>query len=79
MTFRLRELATYSFTCNVGSTDRAIRLIIGVALVVVAIWLLDFGALQVAGAVVGGAIALTGLVSRCGVYYLLGLSTRPPT
>ena len=79
MTFRLRELATYSFACNVGSADRLIRIIVGIALVVAAMFFLERGSLQVVGAVAGCAITLTALVSRCGMYYLLGPSTRPPT
>jgi hypothetical protein len=76
VTFRLRELATYSFACNVGASDRVLRILVGTALVVAAVALLDRFALQVLAAVIGSVIALTGVVSRCGMYYLFGLSTR---
>lgn len=77
MTVRLRELATYSFSCNVGAGDRVVRMLVGIALVVAAIVFVDRLALQVLGVVTGSAITLTGVVSRCGMYYLLGMSTRP--
>lgn len=73
----LRELATYSFACNVGPLDRAVRLIVGVMLVVVAAVVLDGLGLRLAVGIGGAAVALTGAVSRCGIYYLFGTSTRP--
>ncbi len=76
MTFRLRELATYSFACNVGGGDRVVRILVGIAIAVAAIAVFDLVGLQAMGAVTGGAIALTGVVSRCGIYYLFGLTTR---
>lgn len=72
----LRKLATYTFACNVGRLDRVVRLLAGIALVVLGAFVLDRVALRVATAVSGVAIAMTGVVSRCGIYYLLGTSTR---
>jgi len=57
---------------NVGGIDKAIRIVVGLALVGIAVytemwWL----------AAVGALLALTGLVGRCGLYYLLGINTCP--
>ncbi len=71
----LRELATYSFACNVGATDRAIRIILGLGLILAAVVVIDGLQLRIGAAVGGAALALTGVVSRCGMYYLLGRST----
>jgi len=72
----LRKLLTYSFSCNVGRLDRVLRLLVGIAMVLVASLVLDHVAIRVATGVTGVAIAMTGVVSRCGIYYLLGTSTR---
>lgn len=72
----LRQLATYSFACNVGAVDRVVRIVVGVALLIAALVVIDGPIARVGVAVSGAAIALTGVVSRCGMYYLLGLSTR---
>lgn len=76
MRSRLRELATYSFACNVGTGDRVLRVLAGIALLVGAFVVFDRFALQVVSAVTGSVIALTGVVSRYGIYYLLGTTTR---
>ncbi|MCS7152500.1 MAG: DUF2892 domain-containing protein [Bacteroidia bacterium] len=57
-------------TENVGRIDKVIRILAGAALVGAGIytsmwWL----------AIIGGILLLTGLVGRCGVYYLLGINT----
>lgn len=59
-------------TQNVGGIDRAIRVLIGAVLIGAGIyanmwWL----------AIVGGIILLTGVLGRCGLYYLLGVNTCP--
>ena len=72
----LRTLATYSFTCNVGPVDRLVRLLLGIAMVLAGVVVVDNPGIRVAAGVVGVAIGLTGLVSRCGIYYLLGVSSR---
>ncbi len=57
---------------NVGGIDKAIRIVLGLALAGVAvyteIWWL---------AAVGALLALTGVIGRCGLYYLLGINTCP--
>lgn len=73
----VRELVTYSFTENVGRADRVFRVLSGLA-VAVAGWLLRvplWASIAMTGA--GLAWLLTGVVSRCGVYYLLGFTTCP--
>jgi len=57
-------------TQNVGGIDKIVRIVGGLALVGAAVyfqmwWLAAAGAL----------LALTGLVGRCGLYYLLGINT----
>jgi hypothetical protein len=57
---------------NVGGIDKYVRIlgggiVAGIALYHQIWWLAGIGAL----------IALTGLVGRCGLYYLLGINTCP--
>jgi hypothetical protein len=59
---------------NVGGTDRAIRIVLGIVLLVVAyLWL--SGALTIIAYVVGAILLITGLVGWCGLYTVLGLNT----
>jgi hypothetical protein len=55
---------------NIGTTDRIIRVIVGVGLLAIAyaesLWWLY---------IIGGVIALTGAVGWCGLYTLLGINT----
>lgn len=75
---QVSRLFTYSFDPNVGPFDRVFRIVSGLALAVfpfvtsiaVPMWL------TVALTIFGLAWFMTGAVSRCGMYYLLGLSTR---
>ncbi len=61
-------------TANIGSTDRILRIVVGLALVVVAylytegwvVWLL---------AAIGWVLILTALVRFCPLYRLIGTST----
>ena len=67
-------------TVNVGTVDRVLRLIIGLALVAWAGGILpQIGAVPppwgwIAG-IVGAVLALTALVGTCPAYALLGIST----
>jgi len=54
---------------NVGSIDRTLRIIVGVALVGVGAWSLSWWG------IVGIVMLLTGLVSWCPLYSALAMST----
>ena len=60
---------------NEGTTDRTIRVIIGVsALLAGNLWL--SGMAQTVAYVVGVAALLTGMIGFCGLYAILGISTK---
>ncbi len=71
-----RQLVTYRFERNVGRGDRVFRVASGLALSVVGLWLSPSLSLEIASSVVGLGWAATGLVSKCGIYHLVGYSTR---
>ena len=60
---------------NVGREDRVVRIVVGIGLAV----LIYLGTLTETAAIVAGVIAayllLTGLLSKCLVYKLLGINT----
>jgi Protein of unknown function (DUF2892) len=58
---------------NVGGIDRTLRIVIGLALIVIAF----LGYVGFWGYVVGGIALATGVFSRCGLYKLIGMSTCP--
>jgi hypothetical protein len=60
---------------NVGTLDRSIRAIVGIALI--ALWPLGFlqGTPAIVAAVVGGVLVLTALLRWCPPYALLGINT----
>lgn len=75
---KISRLVTYSFDPNVGPIDRVFRLISGLLLAALP-WsglVVMPGWLSIVLTVFGAAWFMTGAVSRCGMYYLLGLSTR---
>jgi hypothetical protein len=58
-------------TANVGSIDRLLRIVIGLSLLaLVFVW-----AQPMWLAIVGAILALTGLVSFCPAYRLIGINT----
>ena len=58
------------FQKNVGTTDRIIRVVIGIGLIGFA-----WSSMMWWVAVVGAIVLLTGVVGWCGLYALLGIST----
>jgi uncharacterized membrane protein HdeD (DUF308 family) len=61
---------------NESSTDRIIRVIIGIiALLAGAFWLT--GVAQSAAYVVGVIALITGIIGFCGLYAMFGISTFP--
>jgi len=57
---------------NVGGIDKVLRLVVGAVVIATGIymgwwWL----------AVIGAIVFLTGLLGRCGLYYLIGVNTCP--
>lgn len=64
------------FATNVGNTDRVIRIILGIVLLVV--WYLAPGhGLRWLPLVLGIVALATGLLSTCPLYSLLGITTCP--
>ncbi len=62
--------------CNVGGIERAVRIILGLAILPITYLSLS-GGLAIAGYVVGGIALVTGLVRFCPLSALLGISTCP--
>ena len=61
---------------NEGTLDRVIRVVIGsVALLAAYFWL--GGTAQLVAYIVGAIALVTGLIGFCGIYTILGISTRP--
>ncbi len=75
---QISKLFTYSFDPNVGPIDRVFRVVSGAALAI-APWV---GVITVPSVIAiimtvfGAAWFVTGAVSRCGMYYMLGLSSK---
>jgi len=57
-------------TCNIGKTDRIIRAIVGVAVLV---WVIMSG--DIIADVVGGILLVTALIKWCPLYALFGINT----
>ncbi len=60
---------------NEGAADRIIRFIVGAA-VLVAVFTVLTGVLQIVAGVVGAILVLTGLVGFCPLYALFGIKTN---
>ena len=59
---------------NVGTVDRALRVVLGIALALAG-WLGAGGALGIILIVVGLGLIVTGLMSSCPIYSVAGLNT----
>jgi uncharacterized membrane protein HdeD (DUF308 family) len=61
---------------NESATDRMIRVIIGIVVLVAGLFLFS-GTMQIVAYVVGAVALITGAIGFCGIYALLGISTKP--
>ena len=59
---------------NEGTADRVLRVIAGIALLLLAIFVVQ-GGWGIALGVVGGVLLLTGAIGFCPLYALLGVNT----
>jgi hypothetical protein len=72
-----KKLVTLTFEKNVGTLDRAQRLVVGTVVSALG-WTLGWprwGAIALT--VLGAMWVLTGVLSKCSIYYILGYSTCP--
>lgn len=60
---------------NEGSTDRLVRVVIGIILLAAGLFGGLSGALAIVADVAGAVLLLTGLVGFCPLYTLLGINT----
>lgn len=63
---------------NEGGLDRGVRIVLGIALIVLGLTGVFGGALAVVGYILGGLLVVTGAVGFCLAYAILGISTRKP-
>jgi len=64
-------------TSNVGPVDRAVRLLLGLALIALGLTHVLTGNLAIAAYVVGAVALLTGLFRFCPAWTLCGINTCP--
>jgi hypothetical protein len=74
--FRVNLLGNAMFKKNVGSADRYIRIIVGLALIGAYFVYPDLS-WGLALLVIGVIVTATGLISSCLLYTILGLRTAP--
>lgn len=67
-----------SLSLNVGSTDRIVRLVLGVVLIALSYFGVLTGTAAIVAYVVGAIAIVTGLVNFCLLYIPFGISTRKP-
>jgi hypothetical protein len=60
---------------NVGGIDRVLRIIFGLVLLALGIFVFKSGALMIVFVIIGAILLLTGLFRFCGLYPLLGINT----
>jgi uncharacterized membrane protein HdeD (DUF308 family) len=65
-------------TTNVGGVERSIRLIIGIALLVLGFLHVVTGTLAIAAYVVGAIALITGVVRFCPAWSIFGINTSSP-
>ena len=64
-------------TSNVGTIDRAIRLVLGIVLIALGITHVLSGGPAIAAYCVGGIALLTGAIGYCPAWTLFGINTCP--
>lgn len=62
--------------CNVGGWDRVLRIVVGAVLIVLGLAGAVSGTGLIVAYVIGAIVLLTGIVGFCGLYTVLGISTR---
>lgn len=62
-------------TKNVGAVDRAVRLVIGIALLALAFLHVVTGTMAIVAYIVGAVALVTGLVRFCPVWSIFGVNT----
>ncbi|NOX39318.1 MAG: DUF2892 domain-containing protein [Alphaproteobacteria bacterium] len=67
------------FGTNLGSADRAIRAIVGVALIAVYFMYPDLTNYKWAALIIGLVLLFTAVMSSCAIYRVLGISTSKKT
>jgi uncharacterized membrane protein HdeD (DUF308 family) len=64
-------------TCNVGGTERGIRIVVGIALIAAGALAGLSEGLTIAAYVVGAVALVTGAVGYCPAWQLFGINTCP--
>jgi hypothetical protein len=62
---------------NVGTTDRAVRFVLGIALIVLGLTHVLTGGLAIAAYCAGGIALLTGVMRFCPAWSVIGINTCP--
>ncbi len=75
---KISKLLTYSFDKNVGPIDRVFRILSGSAIAITP-WIMGLSqGWQIGLTIAGIAWLATGVLSRCGAYYMFNFSTHKP-
>jgi uncharacterized membrane protein HdeD (DUF308 family) len=64
-------------TSNVGTTDRAIRIVLGIILIALGLSHIVTGGLAIAAYVVGAIALVTGVFRYCPAWSVFGINTCP--
>lgn len=64
-------------TSNVGTTDRAIRFVLGIILIALGFTHVLTGGMAIAAYCVGGIALITGVIRFCPAWTLFGINTCP--
>lgn len=67
-----------SLIANVGSADKYVRIIAGLALIGIALLMLD-GAATLIALIAGIVLVVTAVINFCPLYRILGLRTTKPS